>query len=299
MHYTNPIIPLSPGKRGTGDPYVLRHNGYYYHCFNMKDGVYLTKSKSLTDIGKDTPVNVFPHPEEGVGSGWFAPELHFIDGAWYIYSSPCINEKGTHAMRVLKYTGSDPIGQYELLGGITGIGDKWSIDGTVMELDGKLYFIWTSNYIYISEMLSPTQVSDKQVSIIEAEYDWEKVMQPITEGPAVLKHDGKTFIVYSASDSRSDGYCLGLLTYLGGDPLEKSSWQKHSTPLLSSANGVYGPGHCSFTKVELNGKDEDFIVYHANLEAGSGWLGRHVWTQRVEWKDDIPFIGSPMVDCNY
>ncbi|KIO25980.1 glycoside hydrolase family 43 protein, partial [Tulasnella calospora MUT 4182] len=40
-------------------------------------------------------------------------------------------------------------------------------------------------------------------------------------------------------------YCLGLLKYMGGDPLHKANWQK-SGPHFSSANRNYGPGHNSF-----------------------------------------------------
>jgi hypothetical protein len=36
-----------------------------------------------------------------------------------------------------------------------------------------------------------------------------------------------------------------------------------------------------------------WIVYHANLVSGSGWGGRSVWTQQVEWQGDSLVLGSP------
>ena len=302
MQYKNPLIPCDmekfPGR--TGDPYVLFYKGEYYHCFSMTDGVYLSKSKSLTDIGKAHPIKVYHNsPNELTrASNWFAPELHLIDGDFYIYGAPDINDKGTHAMRVLRLKGDNPIGEYELLGGIEGIGDVWSIDGTVITLGGKRYFVWTSNHIYIAEMVSPTKIGGVKTAIIKAEYDWEKVGQPITEGPAPLMHDGKTYIIYSASDSKCDGYCLGYIEYSGGDPLDENSWKKYAEPILVSVNGVHGPGHCSFTTVEIDDKAEDFVVYHANLVSGTGWMGRSVWTQKVLWEGG-PRIGTPLFECEY
>lgn len=302
MNYKNPLILCDmenyPGR--TSDPYVLLYKGEYYHCFSMRDGVYLSKSKTLTGIGEAEPVKVYNNsPNElTLASKWFAPELHFIDGDFYIYGAPDIDVKGCHAMRVLKRRGDDPMGEYELLGGIDGIGDVWSIDGTILELNGKRYFIWTSNHIYIAEFVSPTKIGNVKTAIIKAEYDWERVLQPITEGPAVLKHNSKTYIVYSASDSKCDGYCLGYIEYLGGDPLDADSWKKHQSPILISGNGIYGPGHCSFTTMEIDGNQEDFVVYHANLVSGSGWSGRSVWAQKVIWEDG-PRIGTPLFKCEY
>ena len=60
---------------------------------------------------------------------------------------------------------------------------------------------------------------------------------------------------------------------------------------------IFGPGHCSFTTVTENGVEEDYILYHANLESGSGWYGRNVWIQKFTWDDnDMPVFGKPERD---
>lgn len=41
-------------------------------------------------------------------------------------------------------------------------------------------------------------------------------------------------------------YGLGLLRYNGGDPLQRTSWEKDGRKYLSQANGNYGTGHNSF-----------------------------------------------------
>ena len=49
-------------------------------------------------------------------------------------------------------------------------------------------------------------------------YDWERVRYPINEGPVVLWRAGRLFLVYSASDTGTPDYALGMLTHVGGLP---------------------------------------------------------------------------------
>jgi len=79
------------------------------------------------------------------------------------------------------------------------------------------------------------------------------------------------FIIYSASGSWGDNYCLGQLTWTGGDVLDPKSWVKKANPVFSGTNQVISPGHASFVK-SLDGS-EDWIVYHTakhHARAGSG-----------------------------
>jgi GH43 family beta-xylosidase len=81
-----------------------------------------------------------------------------------------------------------------------------------------------------------------------ASNSWETVGGAVGEGPEMLRHNGKTFIVDSASHCSTPDYKLGLLTYNGGDPLLSSLWVKSPNPVFqwSNANGVYGAGHGNF-----------------------------------------------------
>jgi GH43 family beta-xylosidase len=118
----------------------------------------------------------------------------------------------------------------------------------------------------------------------------------VNEGPEVLKHDGKTFIVFSASHCRTSRYALGMLTYAGGDPLESSSWVKSPEPVFESnaANKVFGPGHNGFFKSPDG--TEDWIVYHANDMRIDGCdMGRSTRAQRFTWNaDGTPNFGVPV-----
>ena len=117
----------------------------------------------------------------------------------------------------------------------------------------------------------------------------------INEGPAVLKRGNKLIVIYSANDSKCDSYCLGAVCFDGnGDILNAQNWKKINNALFEQTDGIYGPGHCSFTTATENGIETDYIVYHANLESGTGWSGRSVWAQAFSWdENDMPVFGKP------
>jgi GH43 family beta-xylosidase len=114
----------------------------------------------------------------------------------------------------------------------------------------------------------------------------------VNEGPEPLWNGEKLFIIYSASGSWTDHYCLGQLTWTGGDPLNPNSWIKKTEPIFSATEDVFGPGHCSFVK-SRDGK-EDWIVYHSAQSKGSGWR-RQINMQRFSWNPDgSPNLGRPI-----
>ena len=295
VKYENPVMLCDKNERGkTADPYVLRYNNKYYHCYMKSDGVYITESDELWNIGKGTEVRAFEDMESAYE--WYAPELHRIDNSWYIYGAPRINSEEVHSMCILELKGESPLGEYEYKGMVKGLENQWSIDGTILEHEDKMWFIWTDcGKIYMSEMDSPYSLKGERIVLAKSyELEFEKRKGKIIEAPAVLKRGNKIHIVYSTNDSKSDEYCLGLLTYSGGDICDSSNWKKCENAVFEKTEEIFGPGHCSFTTVNEDGIENDYIVYHANLESGSGWYGRCVWVQKFEWSDDnIPVFGKP------
>lgn len=291
--FTNPIVPLnSQNGTGTSDPYVIRHGGRYYHCYSRRDGVYISVCDDLSELDSAEKMKVYSCIEGKMGSGWYAPELHLIDGKWYIYGAPLINDKGWHCMTVLRATGDEPMCEYDNIGMIPPIDNDYNLDGTVFEYNNSYYFVWSSGWkLHIARMASPVALEGRTENICCSELPFETVSGPVCEGPAVLKRNGKIHIIYSANDSRDDVYCLGKLTFMGGDILDASSWKKNNEAVFKSTKKIFGPGHCSFTEDE-NG--DTYIVYHANLVSGSGWNGRNVFAQKIEWNsEDDPIFGEP------
>ena len=280
---------------GGCDPWFYEHDGKYYYCYSVGDGVGVKCSDTLADLFYAQGRTVYKAPEgTDYSHDYWAPELHFINGKWYIYVCADDGENANHRMYVLSC--DSPQGDYVMEGKIADSTDRWAIDGTVLEYKGELWFVWSgweyvtdgSQNLYIAHMSNPAHIDGERVKISTPTYSWEKKGMPVNEGPAVLYNGDKVYIVYSASGSWTDDYCLGLLT-LTGSPDSKNGWVKSPFPVLKKAETAYGPGHCSF--VESGGVN--YIVYHANLESGTGWNARSVRIQPFLFRCGLPVFGSP------
>ena len=137
----NPVI------RGEGasprDPWVILHEGMYYHCFSRGGSVWVNRVESLNDLDNGGEVSVYTPPEgTAYSKELWAPELHFLDGRFYIYVACDDGENANHRMYVLEGT-DDPLAPFAFVGKITDPTDRWAIDGTVVEWEGNRYFVWS------------------------------------------------------------------------------------------------------------------------------------------------------------
>lgn len=294
MHkFKNPVAPSG------NDPWLIFFEGSYYYCLSSQGGICVARIENIYDMDKATPKKIWTPPENTMYSKeLWAPELHYLEGEWYIYFAADDGKNENHRMYALKGTSQNPLDDFTFAGKVSDPSDKWAIDGTVMNYNGEMYFIWSgwagttddSQNLYIAKMNGPCNISGGRVRISIPKENWERNGMPLQEGPVAIERGGVTHIVYSASGSWTDDYCLGLLTLTGRDPLIPASWEKSSLPILKKSDEVFGPGHCSFTTSPDGG--QVWAVYHANIVSGSGWSGRKSWTQQVTWdENNYPVIG--------
>lgn len=204
-------------------------------------------------------------------------------------------------MYVLESAATHPLTPFQLRGELELPDDRWAIDGTVLTISNQLYFMWsgwegTSNVdqrIYIARMATPTKSTGERVCISKPEHPWERHGNPwVNEGPQALWNGAKLFVIYSASGSWGDDYCLGQLEFIGGDPMRAENWRKKPQPVFSRTSAVFGPGHASFVKSPDG--TEDWMFYHAAQERGSGWR-RNIRAQPFRWNiDGSPNFGTPV-----
>ncbi len=267
------------------DPYIYRHtDGTYYFTASIPDydGIVLRRSDTLAGL-KDAPETmIWKKHEKGIMSiHIWAPELHYLDGKWYIYfSGGDVDDVWEIRPYVLECRDEDPItgtwvekGKMQRAKGDIFSFEAFSLDATVFENKGKYYYVWAEKVsvgpqisnLYIAEMESPCKLKTVQVMLTTPDYDWERVGFWVDEGPAVIHHGGKIFLTYSASETGPE-YCMGMLTAdEDSDLLDPRSWTKERYPVLTSdpARGIYGPGHNSFTTDE---EGNPIMCYHARAK---------------------------------
>ena len=302
--FTNPLLSSGP------DPWVYQKDGVYYYMHTTNTNLRIWKTSRMSDLSQTSSVVAWTPPPGGPASGnLWAPELYWLDGKWYIYYSagPAGTNLGLQRTWVLENTAADPTtGTWTDKGRLfSPTADFWAIDGTVLEQNNRRYFIWSGHNgldgiqrLYISEMSNPWTLVGPRVELSHPEYSWENVGPPyVNEGPEILKHGTKTFLVYSASFCGTDQYALGMLTASStADPMLPASWTKSATPVFSQspANRAYATGHNSF----FRSKDgqEDWILYHANSNPSEGCVEkRNPRMQRFTWNPDgTPNFGVPV-----
>ena len=304
--FTNPIAPGS-------DPWVVWHDGFYYWCASENDrGVAVYRSDRLHARGEKQVVWCAPQAGPNSREVW-APELHRLDGRWYVYVTAANGRNETHRMIVLEAVSDDPMGEFrfkaELYTGddvVTGRENRWAVDGTVLDHRGQRYLLWSGwkderdqQWLYIARLSNPWTVSSNRVRMCaNNDFAWEHVDESratrgLNEAPQVLKRNGRIFVVFSASASWETSYKLGLLELTpGADPLDARAWRKYHRPALQATPSTRGVGHCSFT-CSPDGK-EDWMVFHVKQETTPNG-NRAVHAQRFTWDEaGVPVFGEPV-----
>lgn len=272
-----PNIFKNPIVEQRADPWVYKtDSGTYYFIATVPeyDRIELRKSNSIQGFSVAEAKTIWRKHEKGImGQHIWAPELHKIDGIWYIYFAAGETEKIWNIrMYVLSNASSDPMsGEWKEEGQIITKRESFSLDATTFEHKGKRYLIWAQHItekkhgtgLLLSEMSSPTSITGPEIVISESDFDWEKVKYEVNEGPAVIKRNGRIFVTYSAS-ATDHNYAVGLLWINENENLlDSTEWHKSPKPVFYTNEETqrFGPGHSCFTIAE-DGKT-DILIYHA------------------------------------
>ncbi len=265
------------------DPFIYRHSdGYYYFTGSVPsyDCIELRRAKSIADLKDAETFQVWQKHESGpMSQHIWAPEIHYLDGKWYIYFAASeVDDIWKLRPYVLECQGQDPLrddwmelGQMQAADGDNKTFIDFSLDATVFENNGKRYCCWAektggqfaASNLYLAEMESPVKLKTPQFMLTTPDYDWERIGFWVNEGPAVIKNKGKIYLTFSASATGAC-YCMGLMEAdEEADLMDRNSWKKSRYPVLESdyEKKIFGPGHNSFTIAE-DGKTP-LCIYHA------------------------------------
>lgn len=298
------------------DPWIHRtKKGHYYFTGSVPefDRIILRESATIEGFRDATEKVIWRKNKSGPMSvNIWAPELHQIDGVWYIYfAAGDIDKPFSIRMYALKNTDADPMkGEWLEAGKVKTARDTFSLDATSFTHRGQRYLVWAqqdnaasyNTALVLAELKNPLEVGAKEVTITEPVLDWEQLGYKVNEGAAVLKRNGKIFISYSAA-ATDHRYSIGLLwADENSDLLDAKSWHKLPEPVFTTNETLkrYGPGHNSFTLAE-DGKT-DLMIYHARnyLELQGTPLtdgNRHARYREITWsKDGFPLFHNALAD---
>jgi GH43 family beta-xylosidase len=307
----NPLI------QQRADPHIFAHeSGRFYFTATVPeyDRIILRAAPTLPGLAT-APESVIwrKHNTGEMAAHIWAPEIHRIDGKWYVYfTAGRSDDIWAIRLYVLENTSADPMqGRWVEKGQLKTAFESFSLDATTFEHRGQRYLVWTQRPlepkgagtdIYIARMKNPWTIAGPQVSISSPTLEWETRGYKVNEAPAVIVRNGRVFITYSASATDAN-YCMGLLSApADAELVNAKSWTKSPRPVFATSekNRQYGPGHNTFL-LAPDGKT-DLILYHARNYAKIDGNplndpNRHTRVQPFKWAPDgTPDFGEPVAD---
>ena len=301
--WNTPFIPQR------ADPYILHEDGCFWFTASVPeyDRIVLRRADTLAGLRETPEVTVWKaHPYGLMSQHIWAPELHRVDGRWYLYFAAGEREDIWNIRPwLLRCESDDPqAGPWTELGMLRARDSfsfrDFSLDMTTFRHRGERYAVWAEksgpdpkiSSLYIARLKGADRLATPLMLLSAPTYAWERHGFWVNEGPAFLPGEDRVFLTYSASDT-SKAYCMGMLwADADADLMDISAWHKSPRPVFSTdeERGIYGPGHNSFFRDEAG---DWCMAYHARPydEVKGDPLydpNRHCFVLKLDWADGMP-----------
>ncbi len=301
LSYINPVYP-----EYFADPFILEQEGMYYaYGTGPTQGDRVLPALSSPNLVDWTAHGGVLVPPAG-SDEWWAPEVAFFDGMYYLYYSAKGIDKRDHQLRVA-YS-AHPLGPFEDCGRVLVPDQPFTIDAhPFRDEDGVWYLFYAQDFltldgdtrvgtgIVVDRLVDMLTLAGEPHVVVRPHLDWhlfkaQRVMYGgvhdwhTVEGPSVLRHEGRYYCFYSGGAWEQETYGvsyvstdhpLGLYT----SPLETSYQVLRSLP-----PHVMGPGHNSFVRSR---DGQLLMVYHAWDAARTG---RYMRLDKLVWKEGVPHV---------
>ena len=271
--------PVHPGY--FADPFVLRLPDDTYAAYGTNPTATSTEGVFEVLLSRDLETwrsagLALMRLDSEMGDEYWAPEVCFRDGSWWMYYSVGHGISGHH-LRVAR--AAEPTGPFHDLGVDLTPHETFAIDPhPFQDADGEWYLYFARDvldaerpgtHLAVARLPAPAQLADTQ-AVLEPYADWqiyerERPMYGGTfdwhtlEGPAVVHRQGGYWMTFSGGAWTGPGYAVSWAS--SASPL--GPWvaaPPTAPPLLSSGASLIGPGHNSLV-VGPDGGDR--IAFHA------------------------------------
>jgi beta-xylosidase len=134
--------------------------------------------------------------------------------------------------------------------------------------DGRLFLYWVQLpgfRITVLPMSTPTELAGEPKVVLTPKSGWETRNGHVTEGPWMIRHDDRYYLLYSGSGANTPDYAVGYAT--STSPLGPFARADHN-PILHRSDGLFGPGHgCAIR----DGGGKWWFVYHQKRTSRRQW----------------------------
>ncbi|HMJ91052.1 MAG TPA: glycoside hydrolase family 43 protein, partial [Candidatus Acidoferrum sp.] len=295
------------------DPFVWRHDGEFFaigtgerEATGYPGELVFPLLRSRDFICWNQAGRALLRPDGSLGTNFWAPEVVFEDGKFYLYYSVGFAD-AKHQLRVA--TSETPLGPFQDFG--TALIDPgtcaFAIDAHAFrDDDGRWYLFYARDFLdtgvgvragtalAVAPMKSMTELSGEHRAVLRARHDWQRFQEnrPIyggsydwhtLEGPFVRKHDGRYYCLYSAGrwENETYGVDYAVADHVLG-PYSDAGNENGPRVLRTVSRDMLGPGHNSIVTGPDGG---DWIVYHA---WDAAMAARRMFIDRLVWTGDGP-----------
>jgi beta-xylosidase len=263
--YRNPVI-----QDNLADPAVIFHEGtYYLYATGEVDGDNGYRAYSSKDLVRwqRGPVVFRPGPRHVWAPDiWRDPE----SGRFFLYYT--VNK----TVGVADADG--PLGPFTIRRQLF---DE-AIDAHLFrDDDGRLYLYYVQLpgfRIKVQPMANPIEPLGQPQVMLQPLSDWETRDGHVTEGPWMIKHQNRYYLLYSGSGANTPDYAVGYAT--ADSPLGPFVRAEHN-PILQRGPGLFGPGHgCAIR----DSAGQWWFVYHQKDTDRRAW-DRFVCLDRLHFDE--------------
>lgn len=302
--YVNPVYPGA-----FADPFVLRHEGVYHAVGTgpAEDGRAFPTLRSDDFARWTSGPGALIVPEGFEKGDFWAPEIAHRDGTFFLYYSVGGEDHVGHQLRVA--VSDRPEGPYRDAGHplLDPAGCPFAIDAhPFQDRDGRWHLYYARDLLdgdrpgtslVVAPLDDPLRLPTDYHLVARAAHDWQLYERDrpmpqygptpfqwhTLEGPFVVPHEDRLFLLYSGGNFQNESYGVD---YLVADSVygvyEDTNDGAGARVLRTVPDRVIGPGHNSVAK----GPDgADWTVYHA---WDLGMQGRHLCLDRLDWTPDGP-----------
>ncbi|WP_321375981.1 family 43 glycosylhydrolase [uncultured Draconibacterium sp.] len=281
VFYKNPVI-----KGDLPDPSVIRVGDKYYAVGTTNDFASVYPLFESTDLINWTSIGaVFNEPPAWSSEDFWAPELYYNNGTFFVYYTTKRKDTGIACIGVA--TTTDIHKGFTDQGIIVEWGDE-AIDAFIFkDDDGKLYFTWKAYGLTPDREIQilASELSEDGLSLVGEHFSltdqtkgWEG---PGHEGQCLIKRNGYYYLFTSAGgccDNRCDYHIM-----VARSKNLREGWEQFPETILQGGETWRCTGHGTL----VNTPDgRYYYMYHSYNATDFEFIGRQVMLDEMFWNEE-------------